>query len=108
MFETCINKRKLLFILFTLMTFVFNGCTPQITGDEKTLEDFVKSKGYMITARIGLIQKYVLGKNKLYGGTETIPYQQLWGVQTVEPDKYFGKEIMVYGFTIKKHPIKKR
>lgn len=52
--------RKLLFILFTLMTFVFSGCTPKITGDEKIAEDFVKSKGYTITARKGQIQKYIL------------------------------------------------
>lgn len=31
-----IFMKKLLFILFTLMTFVFSGCTPKITGDEKT------------------------------------------------------------------------
>ena len=100
--------RKLLVILFTLMTFVFSGCTPQITVDEKISEDFVKSKGYTITARKGQIQKYVLGKNKLYGGTETIPYEQSWGVQTVEPDNYFGKEITVYGFTVKNHPMQKK
>lgn len=99
--------KKLLFIFFTLMTFVFSGCTPQITGDEKTAKDFIISKGYTITAQKGLIQKYVLEKNKLYGGTETIPYQQSWGVQTVEPDKYFGKEITVYGFTVKNHPMQK-
>ena len=99
--------KKLLFILFILMTFVFDGCTPKITGDEKTAEDFIKSKGYTIIAQKGQIQKYVLEKNKLYGGTETIPYQQAWGVQTVEPDKYFGKEITVYGFTVKNHPMQK-
>ncbi|EKQ57103.1 MULTISPECIES: DUF4830 domain-containing protein [unclassified Clostridium] len=99
--------RKLVFILFTLMTFIFTGCTPQITGDEKIAEEFIKSKGYTITARKGQIQKYVLEKNKLYGGTKTIPYQQSWAVQTVEPDKYFGKEITVYGFTVKNYPMQK-
>ncbi|WP_238916303.1 DUF4830 domain-containing protein [Clostridium sp. YIM B02555] len=99
--------KKLLFILFTLMTFAFNGCTPKITGDDKTAEDFIIFKGYTITAQKGQIQKYILEKNKLYGGTETIPYQQSWGVQTVEPDKYFGKEITIYGFTVKNHPMQK-
>ncbi len=106
--------RKLLFILFTLMIFVFSGCTPiiagdeKIVGDEKTAEDFVNSKGYSITARRGQVEKYVLEKDKLYGGTKTMPYQQCWGVQTVEPDKYFGKEIVVYGFTVKDHPMQKK
>jgi hypothetical protein len=101
--------KRVLFILFVLMIFVFVGCTSQIeiTGDEKTAEDFIKAKGYTITARKGQIQKYVLEKNKLYGTTETIPYQQVWGVQEVEPDKYFGKEIIVYGFTVKNHPKQK-
>lgn len=100
--------RKFLFILFTLILFIFSGCTPKITGAEKTAEDYVKSKGYKITARKGQIEKYVLEKSKLYGGTETIPYQQCWGVQTIEPDKYFGKEITVYGFTVKNHPMQKK
>ena len=33
--------------------------------------------------------------------------QQIWGVQKEEPDKYFGKEITVYGFTVKNHPLEK-
>lgn len=28
-------------------------------------------------------------------------------MQTVEPDKYFGKEIVVYGYTVKNHPMQK-
>lgn len=99
--------KKLLFILLTLVIIIFNGCTTKITGDEKTAEDLVKSKGYIITNRIGQIQKYILKKNKLYGGAESMLYQQTWGVQTVEPDNYFGKEITVYGFTVKNHPMQK-
>lgn len=100
--------RKLLFILFTLMNFVLSGCTPRATGVEKIAEDYVKSEGYRITARKGEVEKYVLEKNKLYGEPKTIPYQQIWGVQTVEPDKYFGREITVYGFTVKNHPMQKK
>lgn len=47
----------------------------------------------------------MLEKSKLYGSTGSIPYQQAWGVQTVEPNKYFGKEITIYGFTVKNHPL---
>lgn len=99
--------KKLLFILFGLMALTLVGCTEKITGDEKTAMDFVKSKGYTVTAQKGEIHRYVLGKNKLYG-RGTMPYQQVWGVQTVEPDKYFGKEIVVYSFTVKNHPMQKR
>lgn len=90
------------------MFFTFVGCTVKVTGDEKTAEDYVKSQGYKINTPIGEIQKYTLEKSKLYGAAETVPYQQVWGVQAVEPDKYFGKEIIVYGFTVKKHPLQER
>jgi hypothetical protein len=100
--------RKLLLALIGLILFTFVGCTVKVTGDEKTAEDYVKSKGYEITARKAEVQKYTLEKSKLYGATETIPYQQAWGVQTVEPDKYFGKEIIIYEFTVKNHPLQER
>jgi len=100
--------RKLLCVLIGLILITFIGCTQNIIGDEKTAENFVKSQGYTIITRKGEIQKYTLEKSKLYGGTGTIPYQQVWGVQTVEPEKYFGKEIVVYGFTVKNHPMQKQ
>ena len=101
--------RKLGSVLIGLLILlIFIGCTPNISGDEKTSEDFVKYQGYTIITRIGEIQKYTLEKSKLYGGTGTIPYQQIWGVQRVEPEKYFGKEIVVYGFTVKNHPMQKQ
>lgn len=118
------NMRKLLFVLIGLMLLIFIGCAPNnisnvkddevsqntenaksITDDEKTAENFIKSQEYTIVAQKGEIQKYTLEKSKLYGGTKTIPYEQIWSVQKVDPDKYFGKEIVVYGFTVKNHPM---
>ena len=100
--------RKLVSVLIGLILLTVIGCTPNITGNEKTAEDFVKSQGYTITTSKGEIHKYTLEKSKLYGGMGTILYQQVWGVQTVEPEKYFGKEIVVYGFTVKNHPMQKQ
>lgn len=57
------------------------GCSKGVTGDEKTAEYYVKSQGYEITSRRGKVDKYTLEKSRLYGGTETIQYQQAWGVQ---------------------------
>lgn len=94
-------------ILSLLIGIIFIGCTPNITGDEKTAEDFIKSQGYTIIARKGEIQKYTLERSKLYGEINTLEYQQAWEVQTVEPDKYFGKEIVVYGYTVKNNPMQK-
>jgi hypothetical protein len=97
--------KKLIFILIGLVLFTFIGCNKNITGDEKIAEEYVKSQGYEITGYKGEVKKYTLEKSKLYGSTGSIPYQQSWGVQMVEPDKYFGKEITIYGFTIKNHPL---
>lgn len=99
--------KKILSSLIGIIFIIFIGCTPNITGDEKTAEDFVKSQGYTIIARKGEIQKYTLERSKLYEGINTLEYQQAWAVQTVEPDKYFGKEIVVYGYTVKNHPMQK-
>ena len=99
--------RKLLLSLLTLMIFVLCGYAAQNSGDEKKAEKFVKSQGYTVIAQNGEVEKYVLEKSKLYGGTETIPYRQTWSVQAVEPDKYFGKEITTYSFTVKNHPLEK-
>jgi hypothetical protein len=86
--------RKLLFVLIGLIILTFSGCTKKATGDEKTAEDFVKSKGYTITAGKGEVQKYVLDKSKLCGGTETISYQQAWG----------GKLKSLINILVKKYP----
>lgn len=90
------------------MIFLFMGCSKKVTGDEKKAEDYVKDQGYKITARKGEVQKYTLERNKLYGATETIPYQQMWAVQKEKPDKYFGKEVTIYCFTVKNHPLQKK
>ena len=99
--------KKLLLGLIALILFTFVGCAVKVIGDEKTSEDFVKSQGYNIIARKGEILKYTFEINKLNGEIEPLPYQQMWALQKVEPDKYFGKEITIYCFTVKNHPLEK-
>lgn len=55
----------------------------------------------------GQVQKYILDKNKLIGNAKSLPFQQAWGVQKVEPEKYIGKEFTVYGLTVSNHPLEK-
>ncbi|MNI49733.1 hypothetical protein D3C73_1043580 [compost metagenome] len=38
---------------------------------------------------------------------ESVHNAQIWGVQKEEPDKYFGKEITLYGFTVENHLLEK-
>ncbi len=94
-------------LVMGLILMLVAGCSQSATGDAKTAADYVKFQGYEITARKGETEHYILEKSKLYGGLEARPFQQAWGVQTVEPDGYFGKEILVYGFTVKNHPLEK-
>lgn len=95
-------------IIFGLLLIILIGCSKVGTGNEKTAEQYVEQQGYKVISQKGEVHKYTLEKSRLFGSTETVPYQQSWGVQNVEPDKYFGKEIKVYGFTVSNHPLEKR
>ncbi|MCT4509291.1 MAG: DUF4830 domain-containing protein [Tepidibacter sp.] len=99
--------RKLLCVVFGSLLIIILLYNKSSIAYEKTAEEYIKTKGYVITTRKGEINRYTLEKNKLYGGTETIPYQQSWAVQKVNPDDYLGKEIIIYCFTVKKHPLEK-
>lgn len=99
--------KKVILAVIAMFIMLLTSCGKSATGDEKKAEDYVKAKGYRITSRDGQVRKYTLEKSRLYKGTKNISYQQIWGVQKVEPDKYFGKEIIVYGFIVKNHPLEK-
>ncbi|MGM0884460.1 MAG: hypothetical protein ACQEXQ_25900 [Bacillota bacterium] len=92
-------------ILTGLLLLILIGCSNKITGDEKTAEQYVMAQGYKITSYKGEVHSYTLDKSKLFGGTESIPFQNAWRVQKAEPDLYFGKEITIYGFTVSNHPL---
>ncbi|WP_442604145.1 hypothetical protein [Paenibacillus sp. KN14-4R] len=94
-------------VIVGLVFLILTGCDKEVTGDEKTAEQYVEDHGYKIISHKSETDKYKLEKSKLYGSTEAIPYQQSWGVQNVEPDNYFGKEITIYGFTVSNHPLEK-
>lgn len=89
------------------MLFAFEGCYVKGSEDEKTAINFITSQGYKVVAQNGKTDKYILEKSKLYGGTESLPYQEAWSVQNIEPDKFFGKEISVFRFIVANHPLQK-
>ena len=99
-------KRVILAVIAMFIMFL-TGCSKNAAGDEKKAADYAKAKGYRITSRDGKMRKYTLEKSKLCGATGTIPCQQVWAVQKVKPDKYLGKEIIIYGFTVKNHPLER-
>ncbi|WP_336785342.1 hypothetical protein [Paenibacillus sp. MMO-177] len=95
-------------IILGVFVLILAGCSKEISGDEKKAEQYVKQQGYKVTSRKGEVQRYVLDKSKLAGGSaESTHNQQIWGVQKEEPDQYFGKAITEYGFIVKNHPLEK-
>lgn len=73
--------------------------------DEKTAENYLENQGYKIITRRGKTSEYILEKNMLWGSSGN--YAEVWGVQRVEPDKYFGKQITGYNFIVKNNPLEK-
>ena len=105
---------SLFFMLIGFMFLILVGCSKEssvddkaMSADEQTAEQYVIANGYTIVSDKGLVNSYTLEKSKLSGGTESIPYQQTWGVQNIEPEAFFGKEINIYGFTVSNHPLEK-
>jgi hypothetical protein len=91
-------------LLCTVLGFLFifvTGCSA--TGDKGTAVKYIKNQGYDIITQKGDILKYTLDKSKL----QNLPYPQYWGVQNTYPDKYLGKEISTYCFTVENHPLEK-
>lgn len=94
-------------ILIGLMLLILVGCNNEVTGDEKIAEQYVMAQGYKDITYKGEVYSYTLEKSELFESTESIPFQQAWGVQKVEPEKYFGKVIKIYGYTVQNHPLEK-
>lgn len=70
-------------------------------------EYYVKSQDYKIIKNMGGVSSYSLNKEMLYDSIDSTINQQIWLVQKDDPDKYFGKQIKVYGFTVENHPLEK-
>ncbi|MDV4150745.1 hypothetical protein R0131_07830 [Clostridium sp. AL.422] len=106
------NKKKIFIILISLITLSILGCTNNspytLTDNEKIAKEDIESRGYKFIKSKGEIDKYILDKTKICGGTETIPYQQIWGVQSIKPDEYFEKEITTYEFIVNNHPLQEQ
>jgi hypothetical protein len=86
-----------------LSVLILSGCNKEVTGDQETAKEYVEQLGYKITSYSDQVYKYTIEN----GTMEDTLNQQIWGVQKIEPDKYFGKEISMYGFTVSNHPLGK-
>ncbi|QGQ96492.1 hypothetical protein EHS13_17170 [Paenibacillus psychroresistens] len=89
--------------IFGLVLLILSGCKEEVMGDQETAKQYVEKLGYKITSTNEQVYKYIIEK----GTMEDTLNQQIWGVQQIEPDKYFGKDISMYGFTVSNHPLEK-
>ncbi|WP_028609696.1 hypothetical protein [Paenibacillus harenae] len=64
---------------------------------------YLENKGYQIVSYDGRAESYELTKQKII----SLPYMMYWGLQLVDPSKYFGKTINVEKFIVKNHPLAK-
>ncbi|MFC4098121.1 hypothetical protein [Paenibacillus xanthanilyticus] len=100
-----IRNRTIRVIIGALALFIA-GCADGAAGDERTAETYIEGHRYAVISREGLLNQYVLTREKLYGsGLESAMNMQTWGVQLVPPDAYIGKEVKEYGFTVNDHPL---
>ena len=76
---------------------------------EKQAEEYIKMYEYEITNRLGLVGKITLDKSMFEDGkSANEQYKQIWAVQGIDKEDYYGKEITIYGFTVKNHPLEKK
>ncbi|MFB9326570.1 hypothetical protein ACFFSY_11655 [Paenibacillus aurantiacus] len=99
-------RHRTIGIVIGALILLIAGCTDNAANDEKKAETYIEGHRYNVLSREGLLNQYVLTREKLYGsGLESAMNMQTWGVQLVPPDAYIGKEITEYGFTVNGHPL---
>ncbi|MBC2458556.1 DUF4830 domain-containing protein [Clostridium beijerinckii] len=72
--------------------------------DKKIAEDYVESLGYIITKNLGEVGSFILDENKV----SSAEWENKWEVQKVKPNEYLGKQINIYNFKVKNHPLEKQ
>lgn len=69
--------------------------------EESPAKQYLEQKGFQVVSYEGNTGSYELTSSKLF----TLPYFQIWAVQSVDPSEYFGKTIEVENFIVKNHPL---
>ncbi|WP_038289226.1 DUF4830 domain-containing protein [Acetivibrio straminisolvens] len=63
------------------------------------IDNYIVLHGYEILESKGKTEEYTLDKQRVYQSW------QIWSVQHLAPDDYIGKEISIYSYIIKNHPL---
>jgi hypothetical protein len=99
---TRIGRIVLLLLTLLLLSANFGAAHGR---DERTAEEYLKSRGYIVISSAGLIYTYTLDASKLAAGMETWHFIDAWAVQQTAPEAYYGKSISLYRFVVKDHPL---
>ncbi len=93
---------KYIVLIFTFIIIV-TGCREteiQLSENAKIAKDYLEQNEYEVISYQGE-SNLEITKTEL----RTMPIQQLWSVQRIEPDEYLNKKIDAILFTIKNHPL---
>ncbi|GAB6928095.1 hypothetical protein JCM10914A_20780 [Paenibacillus sp. JCM 10914] len=93
-----------LIILLTFISFSLRSDQP-MSGEQKIAANYVEARGYKIVSSPSEPFTYTLEKALLNPDNGQLPYIQIWGVQSIDPAAYFGKEITSHSFIVSGHPL---
>ncbi|WP_157272718.1 hypothetical protein [Paenibacillus daejeonensis] len=96
---------SMLILLSGIILIIASSCNthPQIKGEEAAAVALLKSKGFTIHSSLGEVSSYQLEKDMM----TRPPYMNIWAVQDVAPEQYWGKKVTVYGYVVTNHPLEK-
>ncbi|WP_202962863.1 hypothetical protein [Tumebacillus flagellatus] len=85
------------------MILIVSGCSanPNNTEPENAIEKYLQDKGYQIISAEGKVDEYQITKEKL----TQMPYMVNWGLQSVDPTPFLGKNVQITKFIVKNHPL---
>ncbi|OCA84530.1 hypothetical protein A8F94_15295 [Bacillus sp. FJAT-27225] len=91
-------------VLAFLVLFLLVGCEQKFDLDAngKLAMQYLLDEGYTIKSYDG---NYVYNVSKQ--DLVRQPHYYMWGVQSVSPDPYIGKDVIQERFTVKNHPLSK-
>ncbi|SEG55899.1 hypothetical protein [Paenibacillus sp. UNC499MF] len=90
-------------LIFLLLAACNGSGEVQVPREHSLAKSYLEDKGYRVLSYEGEVQSYELTKDVL----KKLPGKIVWGLQSVDPDRYLGKMIRVQKFVVKGHPLSK-
>ncbi|WP_127533693.1 hypothetical protein [Paenibacillus kobensis] len=102
------RRASVFIIIMVVELFLLVGCSNEkqisLTADEEVAENYVKSKGYKIISYDGKSEPFTIDREMM----ATSPYREIWSLQQVAPELYYGKSITTYSFIVSNSPLEKK